>query len=91
MKAATAVHILLYLALLSSVSFKLVVCQVLGDFSNSEDKSEPNVTDSPAITDNRFDPTGGLSVGITNNELNHSEWIPCYDSVVTYHSQKIIF
>ena len=73
MKAATAVHILLYLALLSSVSIKLAVCQGLGD--NSEDKSEPNGTESPAITENRFDPTGGLSVGITNNELNHSEWI----------------
>ena len=73
MKAATTVHILLYLALLSSISIKLVVCQVLGD--NSEDKPEPNVTDSPAITNNGFDPTGGLSVGITNNELNHSE---CY-------------
>ena len=71
MKAATAVHILLYLALLSSVSIKLVGCQGLGD--NSEDKSEPNSTDSPAITNNEFNPIGGLSVGITNNELNHSE------------------
>ena len=71
MKAATAVHILLYLALLSSVSIKLVVCQGLGD--NSEDKSEPNGTDSPAVTDNGLDLTGGLSVGITNNELNHSK------------------
>ena len=42
MKAATAMHILLYLALLSSVSIKLAVCQGLGD--NSEDKSEPNGT-----------------------------------------------
>ena len=71
MKAATTVHILLYLALLSSVSFKLAMCQGLGD--NVEDKSEPNGSDSPAITNNEFNPTGGLSVGITNNELNHSE------------------
>ena len=71
MKTATTVHILLYLALLSSVSFKFAMCQGLGD--NSEDKSEPNFTDSPAVTNNRFDPTGGLSVGITKNELNHSE------------------
>ena len=71
MKAATAVHILLYLVLLSSVSINVAVCQGLGH--NSEDKSEPNTTESPAVTDNGLDLTGGLSVGITNNELNHSE------------------
>ena len=91
MKAATAVQVLLCLALLSSVSIKMAVCQGLRDFSNSKHKSEPKGTDSPAITNNGFDPTGGLSVGITNNELNHSEWIPCCDSIFTYRSQIFKF